>query len=73
MGFVDFMSSTAGRVLRIVAGLALIPIGLLTVTGPVGVGLAVFGLVAISAGALNFCLFAPLFGQPFKPKLHTGH
>ncbi|HEC22205.1 MAG TPA: DUF2892 domain-containing protein [Chloroflexi bacterium] len=66
MGFVRFMSSTTGRILRIVAGLALIAVGLLVVGGTGGIILAVVGLVPLAAGLFGFCLFAPLFGASFK-------
>jgi hypothetical protein len=65
MGFARFMSSLAGRLLRIVAGIALIVIGLAVVQGTGGVLLAVIGLVPLVAGLFNFCVFAPLFGGPF--------
>ena len=63
MPFVTFMSSTAGRALRIVAGLALIVIGLAVVGGTGGVILAVVGLVPLLAGAADVCLFGPLLGS----------
>jgi hypothetical protein len=66
MGFARFMSSTAGRAIRVIAGIALIVIG-----GLLGGGwwaLAVVGLVPLAAGVLDFCLFAPLFGQPLSGK-----
>lgn len=69
MKFVEFMSSTAGRAARAVAGLALIAIGL-AMGGTGGVVLAVVGLVPLAAGVFNFCLFAPLFHAPFRP--HSG-
>ena len=62
MGFVNFMRSNAGRLLRIVAGIALILIGLLAIGGTGGVILAIVGLVPLAAGIFNFCLFGPLFG-----------
>ncbi len=62
MGFVNFMRSNAGRLLRAVAGIALILIGLLAVGGTGGVILAIVGLVPLAAGIFNFCLFGPLFG-----------
>ena len=68
MGFARFMSSLAGRLLRIVAGLALIVIGLVGVHGTGGIILAIVGLVPLVAGVGNFCLFAPLFGGPFLAK-----
>lgn len=64
MGFVKFMVTGAGRVVRIVAGVALIAIGLLLVGGTGGIILAVVGLVPLTAGVFDFCVFAPLFGLP---------
>ena len=70
MGFVKFMSSTAGRVTRAVAGIALIVVGLLVLHGTGGIILAVVGLLPLVAGVFDFCVFAPLFGAPFAgPKV----
>jgi len=66
MGFAKFMSSGLGRGLRIVVGLALIVIGLVSVGGTGGLILAIVGAVPLFAGALDVCLFAPLFGAPLK-------
>jgi Inner membrane protein YgaP-like, transmembrane domain len=68
MGFARFMSSFAGRLLRIVAGIALVIIGLAVVHGLGGIILAIVGLVVLAAGLFNFCIFAPLFGGPFLAK-----
>lgn len=65
MGFARFMSSTAGRLIRIIAGIALIGVGLFVVQGIGGIVLAVVGAVPLIAGLLNFCVFAPIFGGPF--------
>ena len=66
MGFAKFMSSAVGRIIRIVAGLVLIAVGLLVVQGVFGVVLAIVCLAPLLAGVFNFCIFAPLFGGPFK-------
>ena len=63
MVFTNFMSSTAGRALRILAGLALIVIGLAVSGGTGGVVLALVGLVPLGAGVANVCLFGPLLGS----------
>lgn len=68
MEFARFMSSTFGRLLRIVAGIALIVLGLAMVHGVGGIILAMVGLVPLVAGMFNFCVFAPLFGGPFLAK-----
>ncbi len=68
MEFARFMSSTFGRLLRIVAGIVLIVLGLSLVHGIGGIILAIVGLVPLVAGLFNFCVFAPLFGGPFNAK-----
>lgn len=68
MGFVQFMASMTGRWLRIIAGAALIVIGLLVVQDTAGIILAVVGVVPLLAGALDFCILAPLFGAPLQGK-----
>jgi len=65
MEFARFMSSAFGRLLRIVAGIALIVLGVAVVHGMGGIILAIVGLVPLVAGIFNFCVFAPLFGGPF--------
>lgn len=64
MSLVKFMSSSAGRLARIVAGLVLIIVGF--VLGGGWLTLSVVGLIPTFAGAFNVCLLAPLMGQPFK-------
>jgi len=64
--FVAFMSSSAGRIVRIIAGIALIAVGLLSVQGTAGSVVAVVGLVPLLAGLFDFCVFAPLFGAPLS-------
>jgi hypothetical protein len=60
------MSSQAGRITRIVAGIALVIVGALI--GGAGWILAVVGLVPLLAGIFDVCVFAPLFKQPFSGK-----
>jgi hypothetical protein len=60
-----FLASPAGRATRIIAGLALITIGLLALGGTWGWILAIVGLVPLLAGLFDRCVFAPLFGLPF--------
>jgi uncharacterized membrane protein HdeD (DUF308 family) len=64
--FVAFMASSTGRLVRIVAGIALIAVGLLVLQDTTGIILAVVGLVPLLAGVFDFCVFAPLFGNPFS-------
>lgn len=64
--FIHFMNSGAGRLVRIVAGVALIAWGLLGLTGTTGIIVAVIGAVPLLAGVFDFCVFAPLFGKPLS-------
>jgi hypothetical protein len=67
--FISFMASPAGRITRIVAGLVLIALGFFVVNNTVvGIILIVVGLVPLLAGIFDFCVFAPLFGNPFSGK-----
>jgi hypothetical protein len=72
-GLIDFMASSAGRVARIVAGIALILIGLFAIGGVPGIVLALIGLVPLGAGILDVCVFAPVLGFPFSgPAIRKG-
>ena len=64
--FAQFMASAAGRVLRIVAGLAIIALGLLVVGGLPGYAVAAIGLVPLIAGATDSCILGPIFGGPLR-------
>jgi hypothetical protein len=67
MGFSKFMASVWGRLLRIVAGIALIVVGLLLVGGTWGIILAIIGAVPLLAGLFDVCLIGALFlGTPLK-------
>jgi hypothetical protein len=72
-GFVGFMQSWAGRLLRIVAGLALIGIGLFLIQGVWGYVVAVIGLIPLFAGAVGVCLLAPLFGYTLAGEPRKAH
>lgn len=64
----SFLASQTGRIVRGIVGIALIVIGLLLVNGDASWGwiLVIVGLVPLAAGVFDFCLFAPVFGKPFK-------
>ncbi len=71
--FVSFLASPAGRIIRIVAGIALVVWGLWGIGSTGGVIVAVVGLVPLLAGLFDFCVFAPLFGAPLSgPKIRAG-
>jgi len=67
MSFAKWMSRPLGRGLRIVAGLALIGVGLY-VGGAWGVLIAAVGAVPLLAGIVNVCVIAPLLGVPFNAR-----
>ena len=60
-----FLASSAGRLVRAVAGLVLIAVGIAVVGGTGGWILAVIGLVPLAAAVFDRCVFAPLFRLPF--------
>jgi hypothetical protein len=66
--FISFMASTAGRILRAVVGAVLLYVGLQMMSGIGGIIVAILGVVMIAAGVFDFCLFAPLFGNPLSGK-----
>lgn len=67
MPLARFMSTTTGRAVRAVAGLALIVWGLAA-----GIpALVVVGLVPLAAGVFNVCLLAPLLKAPFSGRSLT--
>jgi len=71
--FIAFMASPAGRITRIVAGIALIAWGLIGLGSTIGYVVAVIGVVPLLAGLFDFCVFAPLFGAPLSgPKIRAG-
>jgi hypothetical protein len=71
--FVKFMASPAGRITRVVAGIALVAWGLLGIHGTGGILVAVVGLMPLVAGLFDFCVFAPLFGAPLSgAKIRSG-
>ena len=61
-----FLASMNGRITRIVAGIVLIALGLFALGGTAGIVVAVIGVGPLVAGAVDVCLFAPLFRLPFK-------
>jgi hypothetical protein len=67
-GFFQFMASMNGRITRVVAGLALVLLGMLSVQGTTGTIIAVVGLVPLAAGLFDFCVFSALFGGKFWGK-----
>ena len=71
MKFSQFMASTIGRGIRILAGLALIVVGI--ALGGGWWALAVVGLVPLLAGAFDVCIFNPLFHQRLSGRVVRQH
>lgn len=65
---IKFLASTYGRIVRVIAGIALVLWGLMGLGGTVGIIVAVVGAVPLLAGLFDFCVFAPLFGAPLNGK-----
>ena len=66
---VKFLASPTGRIIRIVAGIALVAWGFFgNLNTWVGILLIVVGLVPLLAGLFDICVFAPLFGAPMSGK-----
>jgi hypothetical protein len=65
---ISFLASTTGRIVRGVAGAVLLYVGLQTMSGVGGIIVALIGLVMLAAGVFDFCVFAPLFGNPLSGK-----
>lgn len=64
-GFAQFMAGGRGRLLRFVAGVALITLGII-VGDAAGIVLMVVGAVPLLAGAFDFCVITALFGGPLS-------
>jgi len=70
--FCTFMASPTGRIIRFVAGIALIAWGLMGLGGTTGIIVAIVGGLPLVAGLFDFCVFAPLFGCPLSgPKIRA--
>jgi len=67
MGLPKFMASTAGRAVRVIAGIALIVAGALLGGG--WWALAVVGVMPLATGILDVCLINVLFGQPLSGRV----
>lgn len=65
MGFARFMATPFGRVLRVLAGVALISLGI-AFGGTLGIVLGLVGLVPLLAGLFNVCIMAPILRAPFS-------
>jgi hypothetical protein len=67
-GFARFINTVAGRIVRLVAGIALIVWGYSLLDETLGIVLIVIGLIPFVAGALDLCLISALLGGPLSGK-----
>ncbi|PKN17379.1 MAG: hypothetical protein CVU71_16525 [Deltaproteobacteria bacterium HGW-Deltaproteobacteria-6] len=65
-GFARFINSTAGRVLRLIAGAGLLAAGYLFRDHPLGIIAMVFSLLPLSAGAFDLCYVSAILGGPLS-------
>lgn len=65
MEIARMLATPAGRILRIVLGIVIIWIGVVS-PKPFGYFLEVIGLIPIVTGVLNISIIAPLFGGPMR-------
>lgn len=61
------MATIVGRIIRVIAGAALIWWGS-TIGGATGIAVMLVGGVPLFAGILNVCMVAPFISVPFKGK-----
>ncbi len=64
--FARFINSTAGRVVRVVAGVGLLAWAYTQRGSALGVALMLLGLVPLAAGAFDWCLISALLGGPLS-------
>lgn len=73
-GFSRFLNSPAGRIFRLVAGTGFLVVGYVYRGHALGVLSMVWGLLAMSAGALDICFFSALLGGPLSgPKIRSKY
>ena len=65
-GLFAFLAGSTGRIVRAVAGIVLVILGLFAITGTGGIIVAIIGLIPLAAGVFDFCVFAPLAKLPFN-------
>jgi hypothetical protein len=68
--FSRFLNSPSGRIFRIVAGAGFIAIGLIAVAAGqlIGIAALAWGVLPLSAGALDICYVSAALGGPLRGK-----
>jgi hypothetical protein len=67
-GFSKFLNRPAGRILRLVAGIGFLVVGYIYRDHALGVISMVWGLLPLSAGALDICYVSAALGSPLSGK-----
>jgi hypothetical protein len=62
----QFLASSTGRVVRVIAGIVLIVWGYMLLTSVAGFVLVIIGLVPLLAGLFDVCVISALLGGPFQ-------
>ena len=65
-GFSHFLNSTAGRVFRVVAGIAFLSVGYLYRQDTLGIVSMIWGVFPLSAGAFDVCYISAALGGPLS-------
>jgi xanthine/uracil/vitamin C permease (AzgA family) len=63
-GFAKFINSPAGRIARLVVGMALVVWGYTLLVSVIGIFLIIIGLIPLVAGSFDLCLVSALLGGP---------
>lgn len=71
-GFSHFINGPAGRVFRIVAGIAFIILGLVFREHLLGILSLVWGIFPLSAGVFDICFISAALGGPLSGKQIRG-
>ncbi len=64
--FLTFMTSTAGRSVKVIVGLLISSLGVFVVGGTVGTILAIVALLPVVTGISDFCVAGFAMGYPLK-------
>jgi hypothetical protein len=67
-GFSKFLNSIAGRILRLVVGIGFLVIGYMYRSHVSGMISMVWGVLPLSAGALDICYVSAALGGPLSGK-----
>jgi len=66
MTLVKFMTSSKGRVARMILGVILIALGQFVIKDTAGTVITVLALIPISGGIFDFCVVGTVLGYPFN-------